>query len=332
MSVRTAPSAPRLRAFIARSRGDAGKAADRLGDGVLRGLCTLAALLAVLALLAIAYEVFSGSSQAFGRFGLGFLVHTSWAPNFKRFGAGVLLFGTVVSSAVAMLLAVPLAVAIALYLSMVAPGRVRGIVGPMVELLAAIPSVILGFWGILVLAPFLPKHLEPILHSVLGFLPIFGAAQTTGASLFTAGLILTIMVVPIVASISRDLFLTVPQEMKDGAIALGSTRWEVVRGVVLPSTTSGVVAAGFLGLGRALGEAIAVAQVSGGGKGIVTSLFAPGDTLASKIAIEASGTVNKLQTSSLFYCGAILLVIGLFVNLTAQLITRRFEVHRAAAR
>lgn len=309
-----------------------GSAADRLGDGVLRGLCTLAALLAVLALGAIAYEVFSGASLAFGRFGLGFLVHTTWAPNFGKFGAGVLLFGTAVSSAIAMLFAVPLGVSIALYLAMVAPGRVRSVVGPMVEMLAAIPSVILGFWGILVLAPFLPKHLEPILHSVLGFLPIFGSAQTTGASLFTAGLILTIMVLPIVASISRDLFLTVPQEMKDGAIALGSTRWEVVRGVVLPSTASGVLAASFLGLGRALGEAIAVAQVIGGGKAIFASFFSPGETLASKIAVEASGTINKLQTSSLFYCGAILLVIGLLVNLTAQVITRRFEVHRAAAR
>jgi phosphate transport system permease protein len=332
MSVRAAPPAPRLRAFIARAGGNPGGAADRLGDGLLRGLCTLAALLAVLVLAALAYEVFNGAGPAFSRFGLGFLVHTTWAPNFSKFGAGVLLFGTAVSSAVAILFAIPLGVAIALYLAMVAPGRVRSIVGPMVEMLAAIPSVILGFWGILVLAPVLPKHLEPILHSVLGFLPIFGSAQTTGASLFTAGLILTIMVLPIVASISRDLFLTVPQEMKDGAIALGSTRWEVVRGVVLPSTASGVMAASFLGLGRALGEAIAVAQVIGGGNRIFASLFTPSDTLASKIAIEASGTVNKLQTSALFYCGAILLVIGLIVNLAAQVITRRFEVHSAAAR
>lgn len=332
MSVRPAPPAPRLRAFAMRSRRDAGAAADRLGDAVLRGLCVLAALLALLALLALAYEVINGASLAIGRFGLGFLGHTTWQPNFNIFGAGVLLFGTVVTSAMAMLLAVPLGVAIALYLAMVAPARVRAIVGPMVEMLAAIPSVILGFWGIVVLAPFLPKHLEPFLHSVLGFLPIFGPAQATGASIFTAGLILTIMVLPIVASICRDLFLTVPQEMKDGAIALGSTKWEVVRGVVLPSTASGVVAASFLGLGRALGEAIAVAQVIGGGKLIGASLFNTGDTLAGKIAIEASGTISKLQTSSLFYCGVILLVIGLLANLAAQAITRRFEVHRTAAR
>ncbi len=332
MSVRFAPPAPRLRAFIVRSRRDAGATADRLGDGVLRGLCVFAAFLALLTLVAIAYEVISGASLAIGHFGLSFIGHTTWQPNFNIFGAGVMLFGTLVTSAMAMLIAVPLAVAIALYLSMVAPVRVRSVVGPMVEMLAAIPSVILGLWGIVVLAPFLPKHVEPFLHSVLGFLPIFGAPQTTGASLFTAGLILTIMVLPIVASISRDLFLTVPQEMKDGAIALGSTRWEVVRGVVLPSTASGVVAASFLGLGRALGEAIAVAQVIGGGKAIYASLFKPGNTLASALAVEASGTLDKLQTSSLLYLGAMLLVIGLLANLTAQVITRRFEVHRAAAR
>ncbi len=292
----------------------------------------LAALLALLTLLAISYEVISGASLAIGQFGLGFLGHTAWKPNFGVFGAGVMLFGTAVTSAIAMVLAVPLGISIALYLSMVAPARVRSVVGPLVEMLAAIPSVVLGFWGILVLAPFLPNHLEPFLHGVLGFLPIFGPAAATGASLFTAGLILTIMVVPIVASISRDLFLTVPQEMKDGATALGATRWEVVRGVVLPSAASGIVAAAFLGLGRALGEAIAVAQVVGDGKGIATSLFGTGNTLAANIATEALGAESKLHMSSIFYLAVILLVIGLVANLAAQAISRRFDVHSAAAR
>ena len=149
----------------------------------------------------------------------------------------------------ALLLGAPIAISIGLYLSLLAPGGVRGIVSPLVEMLAAIPSVILGFWGILVLAPFVHEHLEPWLHDTLGFIPLFGAPQTTGASVFTAGLILTIMVIPIIASISRDLFLTVPRDMQDGASALGATRWEVVRGVVLPSTASGVIAACLLGLG-----------------------------------------------------------------------------------
>ena len=147
-------------------------------------------------------------------------------------------------------------------------------------MLAAIPSVILGFWGLLILAPFVHEHVEPFLHDTLGFIPIFGPPQTTGASVFTASLILTIMVIPIIASISRDLFLSVPRELQDGAAALGATRWEVVRGVVLPSTASGVIAASLLGLGRALGEAIAVAQVIGAGSTIQASLFETGDTLA----------------------------------------------------
>lgn len=330
MSVGPANPASRLRALAARPRSGT-NTLDRLGDAVLQCLCILAALLALLALVGIAYEVISGATLAIGRYGLGFIGHTTWQPNFEVFGAGVMLFGTVVTSAMAMLLAVPIGIAIALYLAVVAPARVRNVIGPLVEMLAAIPSVILGFWGILVLAPFLPEHLEPFLHSVLGFLPIFGAPGTTGASLFTAGLILTIMVVPIIASISRDLFLTVPQEMKDGATALGATRWEMVRGVVLPSTASGVTAAAFLGLGRALGEAIAVAQVVGDGKAIA-ALFGTGNTLAAGIAIEALGTENKLHTSSVFYLGVMLLVIGLIANLAAQAIARRFEVHRAVAR
>lgn len=321
-----------MRAPRAPARAGDTRTIDRVGDWILRCLCLLAALLALVLFVAIAFDVTNGASRAIGKFGLGFLGHTTWQPNFNVFGAGVLLFGTAITSALALLLAVPLGIAIALYLSTVAPARLRSVIGPLVEMLAAIPSVILGFWGILVLGPFLPTHLEPILHSVLGFLPIFGAPATTGASVFTAGLILAIMVVPIIASIGRDLFLTVPQDLKDGATALGATRWEVIRGVMLPSTASGLVAATFLGLGRALGEAIAVTQVIGAGKEIHASLFANGDTLASRIAEQYAEATTKMQTSALLYLGVILLVIGLIANLIAQMIVRRFDVHRAVAR
>lgn len=304
----------------------------RLGDTALQGLSVLAALLALATLAAIAYEVVDKTSLALGRFGLSFIGHQTWAPNFDKFGAAVPLFGTAVTSAMALLLAVPLGVSIALFLSTVAPGRLRGVIGPLVEMLAAIPSVILGFWGIFVLCPLLPKHVEPFLHGVLGFIPIFGAPETTGLGMLSASLILTIMIVPIIASIGRDVLLTVPQDLKDGATALGATRWEVVRGVMLPSAASGLVAASFLGLGRALGEAIAVAQVMGGGKAIHSSLFATGSTLASKIALEYFGATTKLDVSSMFYLGAILLAIGLLANFSAQLIVRRADVHRAAAR
>jgi phosphate transport system permease protein len=194
-----------------------------------------------------------------------------------------------------------------------------------VETLAAIPSVILGFWGILVLAPFVKGHIEPWLHSHLGFIPLFGPAQTTGNSVFTASLILAIMIVPIIASISRDLFLTVPSDIRDGATALGATNWETIRGIVLPSAASGVAAAAFLGLGRALGEAIAVSQVIGAGSVIKASLFDTGDTMAARIAGQFQGAFTALQTASLFYLATILLVIGLLTNLFAQWIGRRFD-------
>jgi phosphate transport system permease protein len=235
-----------------------------------------------------------------------------------------------VSSFFALLLGAPIAISIGLYLSLLAPKRLGAVISPLVEMLAAIPSVILGFWGLVILAPFVQKHIEPFLHEKLGFIPLFGPPQTTGVSVFTASLILTIMVIPIIASISRDLFRSVPQEMQDGASALGATRWEVVRGVVLPSTASGVVAATLLGLGRALGEAIAVAQVIGAGSTIKASVFETGDTLAARIANQFPGAITQLHQASLFYLGVILLAIGLFSNLCAQWIGRRFDVSRQA--
>ncbi len=301
---------------------------DRLGDGLLYGICLVASLLSVAIIVWIAYQVTKEAMPSISKFGLGFLTSQEWQPNFNVFGAGSLIYGTAVSSAMALVLGAPIAISIGLYLSLLAPAGVRGIVAPLVELLAAIPSVILGFWGILILAPFVHEHIEPWLHDTLGFIPLFGPPQTTGASVFTAGLILTIMVIPIIASISRDLFLAVPRDVQDGASALGATRWEVVRGVVLPSTTSGVVAASLLGLGRALGEAIAVTQVIGAGSEIHTSLFETGDTLASRIANQFNGAVTELHQPSLYYLGVILLVIGLVSNLLAQWIGRRFDYRR----
>lgn len=304
---------------------------DRLGDGLLRALCIAACLLAFGVMVDIGYTVVSRSHLAFARFGFGFVTGTAWKANFGQFGAGTLIFGTAVTSAMALAIAVPVGVSIGLYLSLLAPRRLRGVIGPLVELLAAIPSVILGFWGIIVLAPAL-RDAEPWLHRTLGFIPIFGAPQTAGASIFIAGLILSIMVVPIVASISRDLFLTVPRELQDGATALGATRWEVVRGVILPSTFTGVASAAFLGLGRALGEAVAVAQVIGAGNQIHASLFETGDTMASRIALQFPGAFTKLHFASLYYLAVILLALGLVSNLIAQWIQHRFGLDRAHGR
>ncbi len=300
------------------------------GDAVLFGVCLLAGIVAAATMLEVVYQVISGAGPAFGRFGLGFLGHTTWAPNFGRFGAATMLYGTAVTSAIALLIATPLAIAIALYLALMAPPSVRAVVGPLIEMLAAIPSVILGLWGLIVLAPFLQRHVEPALHDELGFIPIFGPPQTTGLSLFNAGLILTVMVVPIIASLSRDLFLTVPRELQEGAEALGCTRWEVIRGVVLPTTLSGVVAATMLGLGRALGEAIAAAEVLGGGSGMSKNLFQTGNTLAAQIALQIQFVVSKLQTAALFYLAVILLLFGVVTNALARMIARRYGAERFA--
>jgi phosphate transport system permease protein len=262
---------------------------------MLHGLCAFAGLLVVVVLADIIYQVISGASPAISRFGLNFIGYSRWAPNFGVFGAAAAIYGTLLSSLMALVLATPLGIAIGLYLSTMAPPAVRAVVGPLVEMLAAIPSVIVGFWGFAVLAPFAAQHLEPFFHGVLGFIPLFGTPQSSGASIFTAGLGLTLMVLPIIAALSRDLFLTVPQELTDGA---------------------------------ALGEAIAVTQMIGDGAGIHSSTFLPGISLASRIANEFNTPENKLQIPSLFYLALILLVIGLMTSLLARTIAGRFDVAR----
>jgi phosphate transport system permease protein len=298
---------------------------DRIGDVAMRVITFLAALAAVVLLGAIVWKVIHLGWPAIQHYGLSFVTGQTWDPVKEVFGALPFIYGTALSSLIALIIATPLAIAIALWLSELAPGGVRGVVGSLVEMLAAIPSVVLGLWGILVLGPILANHVEPWLHDHLGFIPLFGPPSATGTGLFTAGLILTIMVVPIVASICRELFLQVPNELEEGALALGSTRWEMVRGVILPSTRTGIAAAIILGLGRALGEAIAVTQVIGGGTVIQANLFAPIDTLASKIAASYQGAGSGLEQSSLLYLAVILMVIGLVTNLIAQVIVRVFD-------
>lgn len=290
-------------------------------------LCALAGLLVVVTLVDVVYQLVSNAQPAISRFGLGFLWHTAWEPNFNVEGAGALIYGTVVSSLIALVLATPLGVAIGLYLSNMAPPRVRATVGPLVEMLAAVPSIIYGFWGLVVLVPFV-DGLEPGLHSALGFIPLFGPASPIGISVLSAGIVLTVMVLPIISALSRDLFLTVPQELHDGAAALGATRWEVIRGIVLPSTASGVGAAVVLGLGRALGEAIAVSFVIGDVSRVHSSLFQPGSSLAERIANQFQGALNTLHVASMFYAGLILVVIGMVTSIAARAIASRFDVNR----
>jgi phosphate transport system permease protein len=296
----------------------------RLGDVLLQGVAGLAALGAVVLLGLIAYKVVEGSRLSLSTFGLGFITHVGWDPVHNSMGAGSLLFGTAVTSLGALVLATPIALGIALFLTELAPGWIRGPVTALVETLAAIPSVVIGLWGIIVLGPVLRAHVEPTLHSVLGFIPLFGSPNAAGTGIFTAMVILTIMILPIISSISRELFLGVPGELKEAALGLGTTRWEMVRGVIFPYARGGVAAAMILGLGRAVGEAIAVAQVIGVlDNQISGNIFNNGDTLAGKIASDFQGSTGALETSSLFYLALILLVFSLLVNILAQVIVRR---------
>jgi phosphate transport system permease protein len=296
----------------------------RFGDLSLQVVAGAAALATTVLVGLIVWKVIDGARPAISKYGLGFVGRIAWNPvlGHELYGAGSFLFGTAITSVLALILAAPLAMGVALFLTELAPRVLRAPVTALVETLAAIPSVVLGLWGILVLGPALRDHIEPTLHSALGFIPLFGEPGS-GSSIFTAVIVLTIMILPIVSSISRELFLGVPHELKEGALALGTTRWEMVRGVMFPYARGGVAAALILGLGRALGEAIAVTQVIGGGVFIKANLFGTGDTLASKIAASYQGSTTKLQTGSLVYLALILLVFSLAANIAAQWVVRR---------
>ena len=306
-------------------------AGDRIGDGLLYGLTALAAFLSVLVVAAIIWRVAGGAWPAIRAFHAGFLWHSEWNAVFNRFGALDFIIGTVVTSFGAILLSAPLSIAIGLFLSELAPPAIRTPIGSLVDMLAAVPSVVIGLWGIYVLAPFDAQHLQPFIHSILGWIPIFGGDPHTESTMFTAILVLTIMTLPITSSICRELFLGVPTELEEGSIGLGATRWEMVRTVVVPSVRGGVVAAIILGLGRALGEAIAVTQVIGNFIPLHTSLFGPGDTIASRLANQYQGATTNLQIASLIYLALILLVITFITNLGAQRVIKRFEFERIGA-
>jgi len=294
---------------------------------LLHGVTGAAALTALVVVGLLVYELIRQAWPAITEFGFGFVTSRAWDPVRGHFGALDFIYGTAFTSFIAVLIAAPLAIAIALFLSELAPPGVRGVVGALVEMLAAVPSVVIGLWGIFVLGPFVQTHLGPFLGRSLGFLPFFkGTPQLTGY--LPAVIVLTIMIIPITASIARELFLGVPRDLEEAALALGATRWEMIRGVVLPHTRGGLVAAVMLGLGRAVGEAIAVTQVIGDTLGIHLSLFRNGDTLASRIAAQYQAADTNIQIAALVYLALVLLVFSLITNVAAQLIVRRFELQR----
>jgi phosphate transport system permease protein len=301
----------------------------RLGDVLFKGVALVAAVAATVLLGLIAYKILDLAWPAIQDFGLSFIWTDAWNPVTLDFGALAFIYGTVVTSAIALLLATPLSIAIALFLTEIAPRRVAAPIATVVELLAAIPSVVLGLWGILVFGPWVRDHLEPFLADTLGFLPIFSGTPSQ-AGILPAALVLTIMILPITSAICRELFVRTPRELMDGAMALGSTRWEAIRGVMFAYAAPGIMAAVLLGLGRAFGEAIAVNQTIGNHNAIPTSWFEPGDSLGSKIAAEYVGATSLLQAGSILYLAAILMVISLVTNVAAQFVVVRFERARRA--
>jgi phosphate transport system permease protein len=297
---------------------------DQFGDRALYALTAAASLIAMTIIALIIWEVFNGSRSAIRQFGIAFVWHQTWNPVTNVYGAREYIIGTLVVSFGAILIAAPLSIAIGLFLSELAPPAIRSPIASLVEMLAAVPSVVVGLWGILVLGPFMRSDIEPALHSVLGWTPFFTGTPHQ-AGMLVAIVVLTMMALPITSSICRELFSGVPRELKEAAIGLGATRWEMVRGVVFPQVRGGVIAGIMLGLGRALGEAIAVTQVIGNITPIHLSLFKGGNTLASEIAANFSGAGTPIETSSLLYLGLILLVITFITNVAAQRIVHRFE-------
>lgn len=291
---------------------------DRRFNRTLKYVALGGGALVLITLITVVVQLISGASMAFDKLGFGFIGHTSWVPSLNEFGALNFLLGSLVTSLLGTVGAAITGVSIGLFLALLAPRRVSMIVGPLIEMLAAVPSVVMGLIGIFLIAPFVRSDMEPWLHAAFGWTGLFGEAEPVGNSLFCAALVLVIMVIPIIAALTRDTFLTVPQELRDGAEALGATRWEMIRGVVLPTTRSGVIAACVLGFARAIEEAIAVGQVVGGIALFHLDLFKGGDTLAAEIAGNFSTAQNKLNTSAFYYMAILLLAIGIITNLLAR--------------
>ncbi len=300
----------------------------RLGDDVFRHLTRAAALGVLLLLSGVILSLFLGALPAIRKFGFGFLVTQTWNPVTDVFGGLTPIYGTVVTSLIAMLIAVPVGLMIAFFLTELCPLWLRRPIGIAIELLAGIPSIIYGIWGLFIFAPFLQQTLQPFLIDTLGNVPFIAplfAGPPFGIGLFTAGLILAIMVLPFVTSITRDVFEAVPPVLKEAAYGVGCTTWEVVRYVVLPYARVGVIGGVMLALGRALGETMAVTFVIGNAHRISASLLAPGTTISAVIANEFTEAVSPLYTSSLIELGLILFVITFIVLAIARYLLMRIE-------
>ena len=298
-----------------------------LGDLAFEVLATAAGILVLALLGAIIVSLFIGGLPAFRQFGVGFLTSADWDPVQQVFGAVVPIYGTIITSILALLMAVPVAFGIAFWLTELAPAWLRRPVGTAVELLAAVPSIIYGMWGFFIIVPFMGDYIQPFLIDWLGDLPLVGflfQGPPFGTGIFTAALILAVMVIPFIAATMRDVFQTVPPVFKESAYGLGCTTWEVMRSIVIPYTSTSVVGGIMLGLGRALGETMAVTFVIGNTNRISTSLFGPGNTIASLVALEfPESPAGSLKLASLLALGFLLFVISFIVLAISRLLLRK---------
>ncbi|MGD8380147.1 MAG: phosphate ABC transporter permease subunit PstC [Gammaproteobacteria bacterium] len=297
-----------------------------MADRIFRGTTKLFAILVASVVVAILISLLIGAWPALEKFGVGFIVSSDWNPVTEKFGALVSIFGTLVTSTIAMIIAIPVSFGIALFVTELCPVWLRRPISTAVELLAAIPSIIYGMWGLFVFAPLFSEYAQPWLTDHLGSWPLIGPlfqGPPMGIGMFTAGLILAIMVIPFITAIMRDVFSVVPPVLKESAYGLGATTWEVVRNVVLPYTKVGVVGGIMLGLGRALGETMAVTFVIGNAHRINASLFMPGNTISSTLANEFTEAVGETYTSSLIALGLILFLITFVVLALAKLLLMR---------
>lgn len=290
-----------------------------LGDFVFRGVASLFALAIVVLLAAMAMEMWTAARPSILHSGWRFVIGRDWNPVRDSFGALPFIYGTVVSSLLALCISVPISLGIAIFVTELAPPWMRTPVSFLVELLAAVPSVIYGLWGIFALAPFLRNHVEPALGKALGFLPLFQGPHQ-GFGMLAGGIILAIMITPTISSVSREVLRAIPDTLREGALALGSTRWEALRHAVLPSARSGLIGAVILGLGRALGETMAITMVIGNRADISVSLFAPAYTMASVIANEFTEATGDIYLGALAEIGLLLFVVTLLLNIVARLL------------
>ncbi len=292
---------------------------DRWTDSGFRHLMLLCSASILLIVAFLIYELVTKSHLSLAKFGFQFFIGRQWDPVAGEFGALPFIYGTVVSSVVALILAVPLAIGVAVFVTEMCPKWLRGIISFLTELLAAIPSVVYGLWAIFVLAPLLRDYVQPFLAKTLGWSGFF-SGPPIGIGMLAAGIILAIMIVPIISSITREVLVAVPQHQREAALALGATRWEMIRMAVLRNARAGILGAIILGLGRAVGETMAVTMVIGNRPEIAKSLFASGYTMASVIANEFSEATDDLYLSALIEIGLALLIVTLVINTLARLL------------